>query len=502
MEEKKFHYADARAQSQKVNTLLCISTTILFLLSYIVVAVSFLQGNRTAVFAIGMLCVMLITLAIGFITLKKDSGSVSLRYYMMVGLCIVTAMLVYAYVDYYMRFLAVMPFLVCVLFFDRKFSQITAIIVSAENIIITLLRQFVWSNYEAEQFVPNLVAGITVTVLMFLMAYITKVGKIFNSDSLARIQHEADAQNAMMIDVLQIADRVQTGTNEAMKIIYDLQASSESVNQAMDDISKSSVSTAESIQNQSYMTQDIQKHLDQMVARSEDMERVAAQSAKLNNESLGKMHSLREEAATLIKTNNTVTEAMKQLQQNVDNVKAITKTIFDISSQTNLLALNASIESARAGEAGRGFAVVADEIRTLSERTRTETENITQILDTLAENTMQTANAIDKSLQIGSVQENMIHEVSGQFEEINSNVKTLADNVKEIGYLLANLSDANTEIVSDITTLSAVTEEVTASTQQSAEMTENNYRSASKAKEILDDILSVSHELDKYTQIK
>ncbi|MBR5316264.1 MAG: hypothetical protein IKU39_00030 [Lachnospiraceae bacterium] len=502
MEEKKFHFADVGAQSKKVNTLLCISTTILFLLSYAVVAVSFLQGNRTAVFAIGMLVVMVVTLVIGFTTLKRDSGNVKLRYYIMIGLCIVTAMLVYAYVDYYMRFLAVMPFLGCVLFFDTKFSQIAAIIVSAENIIITLMRQFVWHNYEDETFVPNLVAGLAVTVLMFLMSYITKVGKIFNSDSLARIQHEADMQNAMMMDVLQIAERVQNGTNEAMDIISELQTSAETVNQAMDNISKSSVSTAESIQNQSYMTQDIQEHLEQMVLRAEGMDKVAAHSTKLNNTSVEKMHSLRKEAATLIETNDTVTEAMKQLQQNVDSVKAITKTIFDISSQTNLLALNASIESARAGEAGRGFAVVADEIRTLSERTRTETENITQILDTLAENTVQTARAIDKSLKIGSVQETMIVEISDQFEEINANVKSLADDVNEIGKLLTNLSDANTEIVSDITTLSAVTEEVTASAQQSSEMTEGNYRSAIKAKEILDNIQKVSHELDKYIQTK
>jgi methyl-accepting chemotaxis protein len=62
-----------------------------------------------------------------------------------------------------------------------------------------------------------------------------------------------------------------------------------------------------------------------------------------------KVHALREEALVLIQTNDTVADEMKQLQQNVEDVKAITATILDISSQTNLLALNASIESARAG---------------------------------------------------------------------------------------------------------------------------------------------------------
>ena len=69
---------------------------------------------------------------------------------------------------------------------------------------------------------------------------------------------------------------------------------------------------------------------------------------------------------------------------------------------------------------------------------------------------------------------------------------------KRIEEGLNSLSKANNEIVNDITTLSAATEEVTASAQQSTELTEDNYRSAIEAKEILDNILEVSHEMDVY----
>lgn len=498
MEEKKFKFANQEAQTHKVNRFLCISTTILFVLSYVIVTVSFLQGNRSGLYAISMLVVMAVTITFGFVTLKKDSGNEKLRYYILVGILVVTAMLLYSYKDYYMRFLAAMPFMGTILFFDTKFSKIAAITVSAENVLITVVREFFLHGYEDDSFVPNLVAGLAVSVMMFLVAYTTNVGKAFNSDSLALIQYESEQQSDMTSNIIRIAEKVRTGTNQAMELVSDLQTSAENINHAVGNISRGSISTAESIQNQSMMTQDIQDHLEQAVVRAEEMVQVANQSNELNAENMKKVHALRQEAEALIETNDMVADAMKHLQQNVENVKAITSTILDISSQTNLLALNASIESARAGEAGRGFAVVADEIRTLSERTRQETENISKILAALEENTTQTAKAIARSLEIGNVQETMVGEIALQFEQIDSNVSNLASAMNEIEGVLNNLSRANTEIVSDITTLSAATEEVTASAQQSADMTEENYQSAKEAREILDKVIAASHEMDIY----
>ena len=498
MNEKQFLYADSAAQVQKVNKFMCISTSVLYLISYAIVVVSMLQGNRTPAYGIIMLAVMLVTLALGFVTLKKDSGSTKLRYYMMFGLCVVAGMLIYAYVDYYMRFLAVMPFLGCILFFDTVFMMRAAVIVAAENVVLTLIRQFVSHTYTSEEFTPNLVAGIAVTVLMFVAYYLTKVGKMFNTDSLGKVQYEADMQNEMMSDVLAIAEKVRTGTAQAMDIVTDLQESAETVSQAVTDISNSTSSTADSIQNQSTMTHEIQEHLEDTVARAEGMVKAANRSAELNAESVEKIHRLRAEADELTQTNDTVADSMRHLQKNVENVRAITETIFAISNQTNLLALNASIESARAGEAGRGFAVVADQIRELSAKTRQETENIAQILGSLTENTEETGRAIEQSLRIGTAQKAMVEEVAAEFEEVNTNVMQLSQDIAEIEKVLSNLKNANTEIVNDITNLSAATEEVTASAQQSAEMTENNSRSAREVKDILSGIMEVSHSIDKY----
>lgn len=498
MEENRFRYADRGMQIKKVNTFLCFSTLVVCALTYIIVIVSFFQGNRTAFYTIAMFAVMFATIIAGFVTLKKDSGNELLRWYIMIGLCIVMAMVIYAYKDYYIRFLAAMPLMATVLCYDTKFSKISMLIVSAENIFITLFVEFVLHNYSGEEFLENIVAGLSVTVMMGLISYVTGVGRQFNSDSLAKIQYEAEHQKEMTDNIIRIAERVRTGTNHAMDIMNELQESSRTVNQAVENISCGSISTATSIQNQSTMTQNIQELLKSVVEKSEIMLQTASESESLNKESLAKMHRLRDEALVLIETNDTVAESMKHLQQNVESVKEITNTIMDISSQTNLLSLNASIESARAGEAGRGFAVVADEIRTLSERTKQETENITQILGDLAKNTEETADAVKKSLEIGNVQETMIMEIAEQFEKLNANINELGCDANEIGKGLNDLSRANNEIVNDISTLSAATEEVTASAQQSTELTEDNYQNTVEAKEILDSILEVSHEMDIY----
>lgn len=495
---EQFKYANKKEQIKKINKYMSTSMIIFDALIMLVVTISVIQGNRSLPYGIGLAGIMVATILTCIIMVRRNPGTKKMKYVAFVGLLLVTLMISYAYNDYYMRFMMTVPFLGIVFYFDTKYSAICANGIALPSIGIFIYRAFVANNYEGDDMLAQLGATIVVAVVMYVLWYLTKVGTRFNDDSIGMIRSESKKQQAMVEEVMDIATQVRNGTEQAMNLVDNLKLSSESVKQSVGDISDSTALTAENIQEQNTMTQSIQENIESTVERAERMVQVAQESSELNRMNAEKMKELKIHADVLADTNNQVAQSMKLLQENVGNVREITKTIFAISSQTNLLALNASIEAARAGEAGRGFAVVADEIRELSEKTRRETENIASILDKLTNNADQTAEEVEKTVEVTKVQDSMIKEIADQVDALSENVNNLVGDIAQIDAMLGSLSEANSRIVENIVQISATTQEVTAAVEESAAITESNFEDALRTQEILNGVMEVSHRMDKY----
>lgn len=497
-QQKKYFYADKAEQIKRTNKFLTMGVIVYYIWILGLVWIAALRGVRTTGYA-GMITALILICSIGAsVIYMRDNSSQKLKYLVSIGVFIISFFMAYAFDNYYVRFMSIVPFIGSIIYFDKKFARITGIGFGALNILMNVLKVAVQHQYSVEEEIDQMAATFTICMMLLLIYIAVNIGWKFNHDTRHSLMHEQEKQQKVMEDVIHVADEVRRGTENAMGIVNELNSSTEVVNSAMKDISDSTQSTAENIQTQTTMTQNIQESIGQTIERSESMVSVAKKSGELNNQSLEIMNNLKRQSEVITDTNSEVADSMKKLQNRTNAVKSIADTIFSISSQTNLLALNASIESARAGEAGKGFAVVADEIRQLAEKTRQETENIAAILNELSEDAQSAADAVGKSVQAAAEQDHMIEQASESFEHMNENVNALITDIGEIDQMLASLSDANNQIVDNISQLSATTEEVTASSTQAEELSTKNLDNAENAKSLLDGVLEVSHQLDKY----
>lgn len=207
---------------------------------------------------------------------------------------------------------------------------------------------------------------------------------------------------------------------------------------------------------------------------------------------------LRQQSEEIEAVGKDVGRAMEELKKKAEEVSEITQIIFSISEETNLLALNASIESARAGEAGRGFSVVADQIRKLSEQTKTSTEKIEGIVTLLNTDADTTADLVEKSIQATKQQNDLIERNAASLNEIHSQSGMLLSRAVSLDEEVKRLLNSNNKIVENITQLSAVSEEVTASTQEASNMSERDLKELRAIASSILELLGTVEQLKKY----
>lgn len=193
-----------------------------------------------------------------------------------------------------------------------------------------------------------------------------------------------------------------------------------------------------------------------------------------------KMELMSEESENMGVNVQEIAKQISETSEDIEKMKGILDSIKSIASETNLLALNASIEAARAGEAGRGFAVVANSIKSLSENTSKELDNIKEIISALTEGFDECEKCIETVVDCNNNSTESTKAVIEQFNQIDSGVADTSSQLRIVSEVKDHMQKDITSLKEQIDIISsgaennaAITEEVNASAEELSSLLEN-----------------------------
>ncbi|RCS57004.1 methyl-accepting chemotaxis protein [Parvibium lacunae] len=230
-----------------------------------------------------------------------------------------------------------------------------------------------------------------------------------------------------------------------------LQAATEQITDATNQQSEAANSVAAAIQ-------EVSTSVDVVADNAADALNTSKHSEDISRSGSATVQSAAKEMIQLADSSRELTEMINSLNTQAQQISKIVKVIHEIAGQTNLLALNAAIEAARAGEQGRGFSVVADEVRQLAERTSQSTKEISSMVNSTQEVTMQVVDNISKWKDRVNDGVDKARRADSIMIDIRDGAIRVASMVNEMKGALVEQSSAHSQIARDVERIAQMSE--------------------------------------------
>lgn len=302
---------------------------------------------------------------------------------------------------------------------------------------------------------------------------------VARNDELGTIARSINKLNKKLSDVITSTKKMTGELNESSSNLStssdNASAASSQVSSAVDDIAKGATEQADSVQTAANDTSDMGGNIEQITASVDELNNYTRDMKDSCTKTVEALKLLAKQSGESTESVHEIGDTINSTNDSVQEISKFSEAITDIADQTNLLSLNASIEAARAGEAGRGFAVVADQIRTLADQSRESSDEISQIVEKLLENSSASVNTMNKLTENFTMQGQQLEATTQELSEMRDKVVSVADGVENIATRIEGLNTSKKSLVDIISDLSAISEENAASTQETnASMEELN----------------------------
>ncbi len=281
-----------------------------------------------------------------------------------------------------------------------------------------------------------------------------------------------------------LTEELQETFSNVNELITKVKQSSSEVLDSSSDLSRTSELFLKSAENISYAMNEIELGVNQQAKNAEEcliqmdnlsqkIELVSENTKEIGNiadntkmrviEGTATTDELNQQTSATIEITTNIIQEIEKLAEKSSSINKIINVINDIANQTNLLSLNASIEAARAGEYGKGFAVVADEIRTLAEMSKSSVNDIKKIIQSIQEDTSKAVGIARSAEQVLILQDSAVKNTTSSYQDINESVEKLVVFLTYITENVSTINEARVSTLSAIESISAVLEEIAAS---------------------------------------
>jgi len=273
--------------------------------------------------------------------------------------------------------------------------------------------------------------------------------------------------------VKSVSGHLVAGVEEVTSLSNSSAGRAKEITRSMDELTAATIGMAEHVQDINAQMLEIGNCVNDISENVEHLYNSSEHILQANNAAKEAMNDIMVSSKKSVDAVNDITEQIGATNESIAEIDKAVQLILDISEQTNLLSLNASIEAARAGEAGRGFAVVAEEIRHLSEQSAEGAEMIKNLAQAITEKSGKSA-ALAETVHvlIMNEQESVLN-TQKKYEELSDNINLSVEEIKAIAEKTDILANYKENVVEDVQSLSAISEENAASNQEvSANVTE------------------------------
>lgn len=493
---KNHSSAEAVAATQGRNLTALLGTVIMNTVLSVAYFIEVAKGVRSiGMYAIQVLLCML-PLVLAILIYLRNRNTAAIRYILSGGFLLfyITAMatrstgMVFCYV--------IILLVLMTVYADRRLSVSLGILAVVINVADAIYRSVTVGLTSMD--ITELEIAVCALILSNMAAVMSvmRISRI-NEHHMSQAESEHAQSSKLLSAIVKVSDTLADGVGRVSQETESLRNSIKTSTISMEELTQGTDNAVTLIVGQQQNTAEIDRCVremeemtDSIVTNIDGTEEVLKGGKEIMDTLLSHVESSEE-------VSNRVASEMKVLKDYSDKMQDIMALISNVASQTGLLALNASIEAARAGEAGRGFAVVASEISDLAGQTRSATSDINALIENISKALEEVGESVGSLLESNQRQNACVNDTVHNFERIQEGV----DGIFRLTGHLKDATDAvitaNAAIGGSIESITAITEEITASATDILEGNRQNLNSIDGIAGIMSGLNSNAEELKK-----